>query len=290
MDTHRQARSRAEFLLCLARAFAVPNRPGAWEALRDALPEDLTDLAAECGYPLPTAARDLRAALSGIADGERLLAVYSRLFLVPGAPHPQLNVGLYLDGALAGGTCQALLDCYRQCGLAPDADFHDLPDHLTLQLEFLAWLLLREADGEAPPLTALDFMRRFVARWIGPFRQDLEQAGERFALPPDRNPYLALARMLETAVDHELRQAGLAATETLPTAASDTGIARQRRQRAGQPLTETDLAFIRQRLAADGLPHDHIAIPLEDRDRVMGLTARQPPAAPSHRMEAVRGA
>jgi hypothetical protein len=49
-------------------------------------------------------------------------------------------------------------------------------------------------------------------------------------------------------------------------------------------MTEEDLAIIRARLEADGLPSGHVAIPVEARDRVMGLAAMTPPAPPSHRI------
>jgi len=287
VDPNRSALSKAELYVCLARAFAVPDRPGAWEALRDALPADLAELAEPCGYPIADAAAELRDAMAGIADDERLLVVYSRLFLVPGDAHPSLNAGAYLDGALAGASVAALEECYRRCGLERDAGFRDLSDHVSVQLELLAWLLAAEAQAAAdgsqpPPLTSAELLHRFIARWAGLFRRDVEQASLRFALPG--NPYLVLARVLETAVGHELRLAPPAA----PVQTLDPEIARLRRELAGRVLTEEDMEVIRQRLAADGLPFGHVTIPVDARDRTMGLAAMTPPETPSHRRSPMR--
>jgi len=56
-----------------------------------------------------------------------------------------------------------------------------LPDHIGVELHFLALLLDRIEHGmEQEKKTALDFADRLLDdhlnRWIGPFTQDLEQA------------------------------------------------------------------------------------------------------------------
>jgi TorA maturation chaperone TorD len=285
MEPNGCALAKAELYLCLARAFAAPDGPGARQALAEALPADLEDLATASGYPIAQAATDLRDAMARMPDSERLLVLYSRLFLVPGEAHPSLNAGAYLDGAIGGGTVAALEECLRRCGMERDQGFRDLPDHLSVQLELLAWLLAAQAQGappnaEPPQLAAQELIERFVGRWVCPFRQDLEAFSARFGLPD--NPYLILARALETAVLHEAQLA----PPVPPVQTLDPEIARLRSQLAGRALTEEDMEIIRQRLAADGLPHGHVAIPVDERDRTMGLSAMTPPAAPSHRYTA----
>lgn len=286
---------RAEFYLCLARAFAPPTGSGDLALLREELPGDLQELAAECGYDLADALADYRAAIAPVPDGEALLVTYSRLFLVPGDRHPALNTGVYLDGAVGGGSVRAMETCYQRCGLEKDEGFPDLPDHLSVQLEFVAWLLGAEiaaAEGQAtPPLSAAEFLHSFVARWVRPFREDISAAEIRFGL--DSTPYLALARILETAVLTDLADLaaqvpaphGLeAATDRAP-GQVDPEIERLRQQFAGRIMDEEDLAFIRERLAADGLPTGHVAIPVEARDRVMGMEAMTPPQPQSHHVK-----
>jgi TorA maturation chaperone TorD len=279
--------SKSEFFLCLARAFAIPDSPDALALLRDALPEDLGELARACDYEIGDALMAYRASIGAIPDQTRLLVVYSRLFLVPGDRHPSLNTGAYLDGTVAGGSVTAMETCYRRCGLEKDERIQDLPDHLSIQLELVARLFATESHARItgaapPPIAAGEFLASFVARWIGPFRADLEEAGHRFKLAD--HPYRHLARMLESAVHGEV---AVNPIEAAPAPVLDPEIARLRGQLAGKPITEEDLAIIRARLAADGLPSDHVAIPVDDRDRIMGLSTMTPPSPPSHRMASV---
>ncbi len=285
MNENAPALDKAELYLCLARAFAVPKEPGLFDALRDDLPGDLEDLGTRLGYPMESALAEYRQAIASVRDAQQLLVLYSRLFLVPGDQHPSLNTGAYLDGAIAGGSVAALETCYARCGLDKRGDFHDLPDHLSVQLELVAWLMAAEVEAESqgsalPPIRAGEILAQFVARWVGPFRADIEAASLRFGL--GANPYLALARLLEAAVLAEL---GETQDEAQPSTGIDPEIARLCSQYAGREISEEDLAIIRARLAADGLPSGHVAIPVDARDRTMGLAAMSPPAPPSHRLD-----
>lgn len=270
---------RAAFYLCLARAFSIPSWPGACHDLRDALHDDLAELAPACGYDIADLLATLPATLAD-CDDEALLVRYTRLFLMPGDRHPSLNAAAYLDGAVAGGSVTALLACYERCGLDKREDFADLPDHVTAQLEFLAWLFGSRAaacDGEPlPPISPDEFIASFIARWVAPLHADIEAAGAHFDVGV--HPYAVLAAMLQRAIAAE-------ATLAPPVASAsgvDPEIARLRAQFAGRSLGEEDLAVIRARLAADGLPSDHVAIPVDERDRVMGLSAMRPPELPQH--------
>ncbi|MEY6430848.1 molecular chaperone TorD family protein [Thioalkalicoccus limnaeus] len=284
MSQHDILSSKLDFYLCLARAFAIPDSADALPLLREALPADLAELAPTCGYPIDGALHAYRQTMAKVIDHEQLRVAYSRLFLVPGEPHPNLNTGAYLDGTLNGGSVTALETCYRRCGLERDRDFHDLPDHISVQLEFVARLFAAEAQaleaGTArPPIAVDEFLARFVARWIGPLHAEIEEASRRFRL--SEHPYLALTEILRQAIVAEV---GLDDTAVHPDPGPDPEIARLRSQYAGRTLNEADLAIIRQRLAADGLPTDHVAIPIDERDRTMGLATMTPPAPPNRRL------
>lgn len=270
---------KAAFYLCLARAFAIPSWQGACGDLRDALAADLGELAPACGYALDAELAALPAHFDGL-DDEGLLVAYTRLFLMPGDRHPSLNAAAYIDGAVAGGTVTAIANCYERCGLDKREDFSDLPDHITAQLEFLAWLFgaraAASAEGDAPPpIAPAEFVASFVARWVAPLRADLEEAGERFGVG---NPWAVLARMLESAIATEAALTPAQARQS----GVDPEIVRLRSQFAGRSIGAEDLEIIRARLAADGLPSDHVAIPVDERDRVMGLAAMSPPELPKH--------
>jgi TorA maturation chaperone TorD len=196
------ASAKAEFYVCLARAFGPMRTPQAEDAFAHALADDLAQLAAHSGYDIGDAAA--RLAASAAAPGARPLADYSALFLVPPVPVP-LNAGLYLDGGLLGRSTQAMLERYRDAGLAPDERFHDLPDHVTMQLEYLAVMFARAAEGDrASAARAREFLARFVLAWLPAFRLALHAAAQRI---PAARAYEALAAILEAAARHETRSA-----------------------------------------------------------------------------------
>lgn len=192
---------RAVFYLCLARAYLAPQERAAYDAIKLHLADDLAELADSLGYPAGDRLRELRDAVAGIPDHLTLLQDYSKLFLAPPTP-VTLNAGLYLDGAIMGRATAAIEQCYRQAGLARAGSFHDLPDHIALQLEFVAYLCACEAAGSAGALKANDFLASFVRYWLPPFVAALEAA---CAQDARTRVYLCLARVLQVAVDHDLR-------------------------------------------------------------------------------------
>lgn len=263
--------ARGEFYLCLARAFLTPRAPAAFEGLREALADDLAELAAALGYACGDALADYRAAIAAIPDPLALLGRYSALFVAP--PRAvQINTATYLDGALNGGSVAAMEEHYRRCGVARGADFHDLSDHVSVQLEFVAWLYLRSAEAQecgVPPPTVRPehFLNDYVARWLPAFLRDLEAA------EGGPNPWLGLAHVLAAAVAHDARAADIPAAELRARHA----IGKARHDRATRGVTADDMAFIAQRLREKGLSTDHLAIPPELRDEAQGYSRGTPP-------------
>jgi putative dimethyl sulfoxide reductase chaperone len=164
---------RAETYLCLARAFLPPTQPGMLESLREALLDDLTSLHAELPFSAATPARieTLRAALATIRDDESLLSEYSCLFLTPPAP-AMLNLGFHLDGGIMGGSTRQMEAYYLRHGLERDPNFRDLPDHLALNLQFLAWVFAAAAESshgkQGAPQQGLHDARDLIARFALP--------------------------------------------------------------------------------------------------------------------------
>ena len=235
---------RAELYLCLARSFLPPGGAAAFAALRDALADDLETLGAELDCSVLTG--DLRAGIAAIADADALSKLYSCLFLAP-PRRVQINTGAYLDGGLMGRSVQALEAFYRREGVERREDFRSSSDHVSVQLEFAAWLYARDPGATR----AGHFLDTFVAHWLPHFISDLEQATAQVG----SSPYLPLARLLARAV----------ARDAVP-APQDSKLERKRRaleraraKRAARGVTPAELAEIERRLRERGLSTDHLA-------------------------------
>lgn len=195
---------RADLLYCLAQAFLPP--PETWSICDWAQPlvDDLGEMAPGLpGLNLEVVKSALAAecarwavdARAGCAD--TWLVEYSRLFLVPPVP-VTLNAGVYLEGALGGSSTQMMLACYEIAGVKPDERFHDLPDHVAMQLEFLARLYERAARGETDALgMAEEFAAQFVHAWGGPLERACQAVSATF---PAALVFAALARLMRQAL------------------------------------------------------------------------------------------
>lgn len=260
---------RAELYLCLARAFMTPVSPEARSAMTVVLADDLEEVGRELGLDLAAALAGYRAAVAALPSEESLLQWYSRLFLAPPAP-VRINAGFYLDGAVNGNACDALVACYRSWGLDQREDFHDLPDHVATQLEFAAhaYATGEQAPEGAAPGTAAEFLGQFVVPWLESFNAALERVPATDAGP---NPYVHLGRVLALAV---ARDAVLPEREAR--SKKQEGIARARKQWSNRELTAKDMQVIADRLRARGLAVDHLGVPVEQRDAERGWTHRRP--------------
>lgn len=95
-----------------------------------------------------------------------LLAVeYTRLFVnaVPRVPCPPYE-SVYREGATMGESTIAVLSRYQEGGLEVQRNFHDLPDHVAVELEFLHYLLTK-GDTQAHDR----FVREHSSRWVSAF-------------------------------------------------------------------------------------------------------------------------
>ncbi|MCC7218240.1 MAG: molecular chaperone TorD family protein [Burkholderiales bacterium] len=192
----------ADLFAVLAAAFAAPPADLTTAQWCAPLAADLEDMGPPLGLDVGAAVAALRDAAADAAAGEPWLVAYSRLFLVPPV-RVTLNTGVYLEGTLGGTSAQMISGCYAAAGYAPCASFHDLPDHVAMQLEFVAALLRRGADGDAAAADAArEFVEAFVAHWTGPLRHACER---RTRTDGAARVYAALADVLAQAVDRSVR-------------------------------------------------------------------------------------
>lgn len=196
----------ADLLYCLARAFQPP--PPDWSICdwRQPLQADLDELGPLLGLDVTPVQSALEAECLRWAGAARLadtgadpwLVEYARLFLAPPVV-ASLNTGLYLEGAIGGMASQMMQACYQTAGIVPDESFRDLPDHVSIQLEFLARLMERGARGDSTgPAMAAEFSCEFVRAWVGPLQRACQAAASRH---PAAAVYAALAGLIEALID-----------------------------------------------------------------------------------------
>ena len=114
------------------------------------------------------------AALEAAAEAsepEALLEEYERLLVGPGrvpcAPYESLwrdDVPRREQGRLMGDVAEDIARIYRDIGLRVRADAHELPDHIAIEWEALAYALEQGADDAADELA-----RTHLGAWVPRF-------------------------------------------------------------------------------------------------------------------------
>ncbi len=133
-------------------------------------------------------------------DLVRELAVeYTRLFVGPGKHIPPYE-GVRTEGVLWGKSTTAVAKFIEGCGFAYKPEFHGLPDHIAVELEFMGEITRREAaawesgDGvEAANCVRIEreFMAFHLSRWAPGFCDEVAERttspfyGEMAALTAD---------------------------------------------------------------------------------------------------------
>jgi TorA maturation chaperone TorD len=132
---------------------------------------------------LEAAGAHLGAELAGPSEDallEDLAVEYTRLFLGPGK-HVRPFAATYLDGAgasLCGPTTAWVRDFMERAGFELAPGHRNLPDHVFVEMEFMARLTLREAEAvEAGDAAAAsqsrriqrEFLETHLGRWLPQF-------------------------------------------------------------------------------------------------------------------------
>jgi putative dimethyl sulfoxide reductase chaperone len=287
----------ADAYLCLARAFLPPTQPGMLEALREALLEDLSSLHAELPISPATPARveALRAALADIPNDQTLLREYSRLFLTPPAP-AMLNLGFHLDGGIMGRSTRQMEAYYQRHGLERDPNFHDLPDHLALNLQFLAWVFAAAAEparddgveSQQGLQDARDLIAHFTLPGVHSLIGKIGQAIDEHGLGPT---YSELARILADVLERDLTSLSellpaRATPETTATPGPEPEVPTEGDADAHLACRICGSAFVAgaalagmiARLQAQNLATEHLAVCPDCRADAMGMRPLTPPS------------
>jgi len=172
-DDPQLAATRSHTYRLFARLFEYPGEAEASQAggpgheLHEALAQVDSSLVADADW-------------NALATGDELAVEYTRLFDVgvPGPPCP-LYGGLYASERMQ--TMEEALRFYRHFGLTSSPSQRELPDHLTVELEFLHFLTFKEAEaleaGADPgPFRRAqrDFIARHPGRWVPTLASRLE--------------------------------------------------------------------------------------------------------------------
>lgn len=178
---------------------------------RTAFREDAYRLLAACYYPptkelleenccallatlldqaVPEAAQSAREAGQSMgADLEHLMVEHARLFIGPFHLVAPPYGSLYLDDArtVMGESTARVAAFYQSCGLRLADDFHELPDHIAVELEFLSYLAHQEREAvvmenhdEVDRLAGLqrEFLATYLLPWLEPFTRAIIDDGE----------------------------------------------------------------------------------------------------------------
>lgn len=287
----------AELSLCLSRVFLAPQAGVTLAEAQGPLIDDLHCLAGALPTLDSQRLESLSRALAALADTQQLMLGYSRLFLTPPAPAP-LNLGAYVDGALMGQSTQSILTLYRRHGLERDPAFRELPDHLSLILQWLAWVYseameAQEAEtGATASLTdAATMLRDYTLPALVGVRRKLAQATK----DSTTLPWRLLVELTHDQLTQDLAQL----EEVLPSCRAIRNLERDEAKhgvttfeaseapretlicRACGDAFESDpvLAEMRRRLTAAGVSADHLAVCSRCQGRDAASPSLKPPGA-----------
>jgi TorA maturation chaperone TorD len=139
---------------------------------------------------IPEAGRYAREASRIIGEDLESLAVeHARLFIGPFHLAAPPYGSIYLDDAktVMGDSTAKVAAFYHSCGLHLADDFHELPDHFAVELEFMSFLAFKQREAEVfgnveevARIVSLqrEFLERFLLPWLAPFTSAIITDGE----------------------------------------------------------------------------------------------------------------
>ena len=119
-------------------------------------------------------------------DLDHIKVDYARLFLGPFAMMAPPYGSVYLEGKrrLMGDSTLNALQRYREAGVGIDGDFKDAPDHITVELEFMSFLIFKaiEASGNSDSAETVfsfekqrSFFEDHLGAWVFEFVDAVEK-------------------------------------------------------------------------------------------------------------------
>lgn len=120
---------------------------------------------------------------------DSLAVEHARLFVGPFQLLAPPYGSIYLDDAktVMGDSTARVAAFYRTCGLTLADDFHELPDHFAVELEFMSFLAFKQREasfaGDEKEVTRIislqqEFLGVFLIPWLTPFTSAIINDGE----------------------------------------------------------------------------------------------------------------
>jgi TorA maturation chaperone TorD len=183
-----ERRSRQAAIRGLARGFSYPDAQWVDTLLSGLWPKALAEVLESMSLSI----EGMRKAVAELpkepaAALQALQVEYTHLFInaIPHVPVPPYASAYVGQGMLMNEPAEAALRAYRHAGLDLAEDYHDLPDHLAVELEFLSWLEERaieayeERNGERAQVWTEQketFLSQQVQPWLPEFCWRVEEA------------------------------------------------------------------------------------------------------------------
>lgn len=122
-------------------------------------------------------------------DAEQLTVEYSRLFVGPFTVLAPPYGSVYIDSgrALMGDSTLDIMHLYREAGLVFRDGYKEVPDHITIELEFLHFITYQELvalhsnnndDLKKYLKTQVLFINKYFGKWILPFCEKILSSTE----------------------------------------------------------------------------------------------------------------
>ena len=167
--------TREDVYRLLAACFYPPSK----ELIEEGCCATLADLLAPVAPDAAQYAGDATVAL-GNSSLYALAVEHARLFIGPFQLVAPPYGSIYLDDTktVMGDSTARVAAFYHNCGLQLAEDFHELPDHFAVELEFISFLAFKQREAEVSGdsnevarITALqqEFLGKFLMPWLEPF-------------------------------------------------------------------------------------------------------------------------
>lgn len=175
MDENICNTTREDIYRLLAACFYPPSK----ELVEENCCATLADLLAPVAPDAAQHAADAAVA-GGKSSLEALAVEHARLFIGPFQLVAPPYGSIYLDDAktVMGDSTARVAAFYHYCGLHLADDFHELPDHFAVELEFMSYLAFKQREAEVSGDKAgkthfaglqREFLDRFLLPWLEPF-------------------------------------------------------------------------------------------------------------------------